>query len=172
MAAERHRDEWGKRREELVRAAKFACENAAFSYRNFHVGAAVLGWSAARGTYDIGVAGNLKEREKSEVGDDKRCAERGAIDHMLAKAPDAKIVGIVVVSKEVGTTPGSDLHTKTLHCCEQCRSMLEEKKCVNKQAPILTVNHRGDEDMTEEMTVQDMLDLYDKDKHTYKSLAA
>jgi hypothetical protein len=39
--------------------------------------------------------------------------------------------------------------------------MLKQKECVEKNAPVITVNHSGETDIVEEMKIQDMLDMYD-----------
>ena len=161
--------EYEKRREELVELAKQG-RDSAISYRNFKVGCAVMAKSKDGRGYVMHNAGNLKFTPGSPKGDDKRCAERNALDSILEEDV-SEIMAIVTVSRETGVEAGEHPEHEALHPCGGCRNMLRDlvKQGVIKDSTIIyNVNDdaipEADIDMIgEERTVGALLDEYKDD---------
>ena len=119
-----HLKEYGRYRDALVKAAQIVRDKAV-SYRNFKVGCAVMSWSRGLGdNYLIRTAGNFKPAPRKEIGREKRCAERNALEAALTDAPEV-IVAITTASHELTTEVGATEHD-ALHPCRDCRDLLRE----------------------------------------------
>lgn len=141
------------RKDELLEAAVKArnlAKEGRTQYRGFYVGCAML---CADGSIYVG--GN----EKKDKAFPKHCAEREALEQILAEDVSSEIVAIVVVSEESDTDPSNGhSHETTLKPCQSCKSMLAVNPIVSRDAMLLTVNDSSKGDRLEELyTIGDFI---------------
>lgn len=134
---------------DLIRTAALARDRG-ISHRNppFKVGCAVMGIepNLDEGDYAVYYSSNFKPTPGEVRGNDKRCAERNALDGARGQAK--LIVALVTVSKEVSTGDPTKAHD-ALHPCED--------------TIICNANDATEEIKTEERNLGDLLRLYADD---------
>jgi cytidine deaminase len=146
----------------MARLARSVAEWEAYSYRNFHVGAAIYAVDPGSAAVGINAAGNLKlniERQKV-------CAEKRALRRAV-KAELTHAIGFVCV----GTTDRdqieavSGLRSPTLHLCSDCRiETVGESPLVTDHT--LMVTSGIESDITQVHTFGQMTEMYDFDRYT------
>lgn len=107
-------------------------ERGAQSYRHFNVGCVVLARNEsddpavrAVGNFLVPVGANIKERPGQQVGEDKLCAERTALNQTIVEG-STPVVGLVIASNELQPDEMSGVCSPTLHPCEECRKMFKQ----------------------------------------------
>ena len=150
-------------RDDLIKAAVFSRKNA-ISHRNppFKVGCAVLGIEPdlPGGNYGVYQSYNFKPFNVPVAGDDKRCAERNALN--LARRSAKVVAAIVTVSKETSTGDTTKAHD-ALHPCRECRDLfraLLDEGFLREDTMICNANDGDGELKVEERTLRELLDLY------------
>ncbi|HSH18056.1 MAG TPA: hypothetical protein VK978_01595 [Candidatus Saccharimonadales bacterium] len=119
----------------MAQLARIAAANLAYSYRGLHVGAAGM-FVDSDNNLDILTAGNLKSKKNKE----KVCAEKQDLAKAVKRGA-IKAVGLVVAGPtDVELIKGiTGRESPTLHCCEECRIMMEDHPLVDDETPIVTV---------------------------------
>ena len=154
-------------RSELINKA-MEIRDFAISHRNppFQVGSVVMGIEpkASGNQYSIDSAYNFTLKPGSiepNLGKDKRCAERGALE--IALEYSRKIVAVVSVSREFDTGDGNE-SPHALHPCEECRKMfsdLKKKGIMQDDTIVCSVNDSDRDNLkVEELPLGSLLDLY------------
>lgn len=140
----------------------------AVSHRNFFVGCSVLGIEPGHGSAKYGIYKGhnftLKPGEiEPNTGQNKRCAERGAVE--IAQTRANAITAVVIISKETNTGDGNKSHNALLPC-KECRMMYREmlkKGVMREDTVICSVNDANSEQIIEERTLKELFDLYPED---------
>lgn len=126
---ERYYNAFLENKDDLLAGAQEA-RGYADSYRNYHVGAAALGWSEKKGKYKVFRGCNMKPAHDGE----KMCAERVAVG--AAKSYGCNpIVALAIVGepqREEGDT------NPTLHPCVDCLKFLSAVHGCDEQTIVLT----------------------------------
>ncbi len=129
----RHFDAYARMKEKLIRKARHAAQNA-LSYRNFHVGCAVLAWNGR--AYRTFLGANMKPAKDGP----KTCAEQVAVGS--ARARGYRLIVAIVVVGEPQPDDTSKVETATLHPCWLCRTIFRNIPEVTDDTVVLTVaNH-------------------------------
>jgi len=117
-------DDYLRYRASLIRAAAFTRDRA-YSYRGFRVGCVLmtLDSKVEPGEYRVYNAYNVKDEPGEQFGNEKRCAERNAIE-AAARSGATDILAIVTVSKENSTGDEAVRHD-ALHPCRDCRDLIK-----------------------------------------------
>jgi len=160
-------------KEKLIKGAA-RVRDKAISHRDppFQVGCSLMTKEpgAAPDEYAVEFAHNFTLTPGKRVGQEKRCAERNAIE--VALNNDAYlIVAMVTVSKEVSTGDETKAHD-ALHPCRECRDMLRHLKMrgiLRGDSIICNVNDSKKVDgkfPEEEKTVDELLNLYKDDENS------
>ncbi len=139
-SSEARKEEFEHARFKLIQTAQLYWEKAV-SYRDFKVGCAVLAWHPNEGWVVYG-AHNFKPEKKEVRGEDKRCAERGAL--RMAEADGCtKIAAIVTVSDQRSTGDDEGTPHGVLHSCKDCLELFRELPSIDEQTIVYNV-HDGD----------------------------
>ena len=125
----------------MVDQARDAAENDAYSYRGFKVGAAVLAYNPHTRETGVLAAGNLKIRPDKA----KFCAEYRSLQ--IAKRSGLTVVGGIVVAAttdkhQIGEV--TDVETRTLHPCSECRQLFCDHPLMRDDTLILTTGIDSD----------------------------
>ena len=160
------------------------------SHRDFKVGCCAMG-KEPEGQVDkveeflLGLGGKSKEPAIGDKGlvvysaynftleparpgrlpEEKKCAERNAIEAALSKRCEL-IVAIVTVSKETATGDPSK-ERGVLHPCRECRDLyrgLLQQGILREESIICCVNDAGAKPVEEERTVKELLAMYADDE--------
>ncbi|PIR96171.1 MAG: hypothetical protein COT92_02555 [Candidatus Doudnabacteria bacterium CG10_big_fil_rev_8_21_14_0_10_42_18] len=158
---EQHIDFFNSHKEKLIDIAR-AARTEAKSYRNFHVGSAILGVKLEKGDffYDAYLGANitLKKLTPPNEGVNKRCAERMGLESAIADKVRA-IPAIITVSDQINTGDKS-LACDALHPCEDCRQMIRvllEIGALREDCRMLNVNDKNGVIKTEETSLGELL---------------
>ena len=158
---------------ELIEAGKFSRKRAV-SHRNppFQVGCAVIAIEPQLQNVEYAVyqAYNFTPSPGEHHGENKRCAERNALDG--ARKSAKTIVAIVTTSKEVSTGDLTKAHDP-LHPCSDCRDMLRRMLAdgfLREDSMICNANDSGKEIVSEEKRLNELLELYKDDPHASNTL--
>jgi cytidine deaminase len=157
-------------RDDLIKAAAFSRRHG-FSHRTppFKVGAAALAIEPGleEGEYIVYQAYNFKPFPGEVKGNDKRCAERNALD--FARSSAKVVAALVTVSNEVSTGDPTKAHD-ALHPCQECRGMLRKlltEGLLREDTVVCNANDSEIKDgkglKIEERTLKELLDLYHDD---------
>lgn len=123
----------------------------AHNYRQFNVGVIVAASSFDYRSFGYNLGANVMKREKA----DKVCAETVAIAQ--AQKDERFIVTGLVVAAMPQKDGGSGYDSPTLHCCVDCREMLEKKA----QPDTLVMTIHAEADRYQLQTVSEMISLHD-----------
>ncbi len=139
-----------------------AARTKAKSYRNFHVGSAILGVKLKNGTffYDayLGANNTPKKLIPPNEGINKRCAERIGLETAISDKVRA-IPAIITVSDQTNTGDKT-LACNALHPCEDCRQMIRvllEIGVLREDCRMLNVNDKNGVIKTEETSLGELL---------------
>ncbi|MBI5220498.1 MAG: hypothetical protein HY978_01515 [Candidatus Liptonbacteria bacterium] len=153
-------------RSELIQAAAWSRRNAV-SHRDppFKVGCAAMGIEPdqAEGEYGVYQAYNFKPAPGETRDEDKRCAERNVLD--AARRWAKVIVAIATISREISTGDPTKAR-RALHPCQDCRNVLRallQEGFIRADTIICNANDGGPEVLSEERTLQELLELYQDD---------
>lgn len=109
-------------------------------------------------------ASNFKPYPGERRGEDKRCAERNALDY--ARQYAKVVVAITTISKEVSTGDPTKAHD-ALHPCGDCRDMLRKllrEGFLRDDTIITNANDSKEKIVFEERNLKELLDLYSDDE--------
>lgn len=120
----------------LVRYARGAALSEAVSYRNFHVGASLVGLNERNATVTVATGWNVKPSEEAP----KQCAEEVALS-TAAILGIKRVYGIVIAGTSdpgaIKSVNGEE--APTLLPCEQCRARLAVSPIVDDDTHIIAV---------------------------------
>lgn len=126
---------------DMVRRAREARDEEAFSYRDFKVGAAIFAWAVGTSETAVMVGANTKAKQHKE----KVCAE----PKLLQRAKNAgysDAIGLVVVATgDVDLIKGVlGYQAPTLHPCTTCQADFRSHRLVSDDTIIVSVNAERD----------------------------
>lgn len=140
------------------------------SHRNppFQVGCAIMGIEPNHPPNDpvLYYSSNFKPFPGETSGEEKRCAERNALDSTRGQAK--VIVALVTVSRETNTGDTTEIRD-TLHPCQDCRNMFRKllaEGFMREDTIICNINDSAGELKIEERTLKDLLTSYAGDIDT------
>lgn len=161
----RNFEEW---RDEMIEKAIYFRENHSRNYRDFRVGASMLGYVSGAGLFLIGSGANRMPWPRSDYlyahEAYRRCAETMAFSGLQGQAanvppymPADTVVGLVVVGEAQEDTMSGMSH-RTLHPCYECRTSLQAWDQTSPHAIFLGVT--PDLQTQEQMTVAELIALH------------
>jgi cytidine deaminase len=150
-----HLEAW-KMYEDVLFAHALTGYNKAESYRQFHVGAAILCYTKS-GEYVVYHGGNIKKQAGPQDPNLKKCAERLAIE--AAKAGIKKnndeieyIIGITVVSPKIQPDIKNAIKGDVLFPCEECRLMFANEPLIKPWTRVNLIKVKDEiDDMREKL---------------------
>lgn len=139
-------------KDDLIERARRISDKAV-SWRHYHVGVAMLGWSPTDG-YQTKVCANLKPKESGP----RSCGEKALATVAHSEGWERVIAIIIVAEPQADDATGR--MAKTLLPCWDCRSFLRLLAEVSDDTIILTVhNHVG---TREERSFKQLLEFFDE----------